>query len=363
LNSNHKTIEIKSINGDYLATFHPDHNSLLTSIKNISDSYFVVDSALPSIYPDLFLQFPKERVFEVVSDENTKSLSTVESISEWLIDRGASKSSHLIGIGGGVVQDLSTFVSHVFYRGIKWTFVPTTLLSQADSCIGAKCALNIQGHKNQIGVIHTPCAIEIFPGFLNSLPYSEIQSGYGEIAKLAVTGSKQFLVEFEDHLSRYGMVLSGIELLIEMSLMAKKDIIDLDEYETGLRRVLNYGHSFGHALESLTKNNVVHGDAVIIGMELINYLGLHWGITDLDFQVRMQNLFDANFSQITIEQNISALEWVQELNKDKKMKNGKMNFAIPVSQGDIRIVERNLDSDLVNLVGEYISGSPRFYTT
>lgn len=363
MNSNHKTIEIKSINGDYLAAFHSNQESLLDSIKNISDPYFVVDSALPSIYSDFFLQIPRERVLEVVSDEKTKSLSTVESISEWLIDRGASKSSHLIGIGGGVVQDLSTFVSHVFYRGIKWTFVPTTLLSQSDSCIGAKCALNIQGHKNQIGVIHTPCAIEIYPGFLNSLPYSEIQSGYGEIAKLAVTGSKQFLLEFEDHLSKYGMTLQGIQPMIEMSLLAKKDIIDLDEYETGLRRVLNYGHSFGHALESLTNNNIVHGDAVIIGMELINHLGLKWGITDLDFKVRMQSLFDANFSHITIKQNISASEWVHELNKDKKMKNGRMNFAIPVSQGDIRIVERNLDSDLVNLVGEYINGSPRFHTT
>ena len=360
---NHKTIEIKSINGNYIAAFHSNQKSLLNSIKHISDPYFLVDSALPSMYQDLFLQIPRERVFEVVSDEKTKGLSTVESISEWLINGGASKSSHLVGIGGGVVQDLATFVSHVFYRGIDWTFVPTTLLSQADSCIGAKCALNIQGHKNQIGVIHTPRAIEIFPGFLNSLPYSEIQSGYGEIAKLAVTGSKHFLVEFEDHLSEYGMALEGIQPLIKMSLVAKKDIIDLDEYETGLRRVLNYGHSFGHALESLTKNNIVHGDAVIIGMELINFLGLQWGITDLNFKDRMQNLFNVNFSHITINQSIDASEWVQELNKDKKMKNGKMNFAIPARQGDIRIVERNLDSDLVSLVGEYISGSPRFHTT
>ncbi len=362
MNTKHKSIEIKSINGDYIATFHSDAKSLLSSIQSIDDAFFIVDSSLHEFHPDIFTKIPKNRIYKVFSDEKTKSLSTVESISNWLIQLGASKSSHLVGIGGGIVQDLSTFVSHVYYRGIKWTFVPTTLLSQADSCIGAKCALNIQGHKNQIGVVHTPSAVEIYPEFLNSLPHSEIQSGYGEIAKLAITGSKQFLIEFENHLNNFGMSLKDIQKIIEMSLLAKKEIIDLDEYESDLRRVLNYGHSFGHALESLTDNQVIHGDAVVIGMELINFLGLKWGITDLEFKTRMENLFNKFYTHINIKKQINPIDWVDELRRDKKMKNGKMNFAIPVKLGLLQIVERDLDSELIRLVGEYINGSSRFYS-
>jgi 3-dehydroquinate synthase len=357
-----KKIEIKSINGNYVATFHSDAKTLLGAVHSIEDAYFLVDTYIYDLYREVFIEIPLERVYTVISDEKTKSLSTVESISNWLIQRGADKSSHLVGIGGGVVQDLATFVSHVYYRGIKWTFIPTTLLSQADSCIGAKCALNIQGHKNQVGVVHTPSSVEIYPNFLHSLPYPEIQSGYGEIAKLSVTGGKQFLNEFENHLSDFGMGLEGIQGIIEMSLQAKKEVIDLDEYESDLRRVLNYGHSFGHAIESLTDNEIVHGDAVVIGMEIINFLGLKWGITDLDFKDRMQSLFNKHYSHIAIQQKIDPMHWVDELRRDKKMKKGKMNFAIPINIGLIQIVERDLDLELVQLVGEYINGSSRFYT-
>ena len=124
MTANHKTIEIKSINGNYIAAFHSNQKSLLNSIKHISDPYFLVDSALPSMYQDLFLQIPRERVFEVVSDEKTKGLSTVESISEWLINGGASKSSHLVGIGGGVVQDLATFVKSFPFRAMSTVTMP-----------------------------------------------------------------------------------------------------------------------------------------------------------------------------------------------------------------------------------------------
>ena len=357
-----ESIKVKSINGDYFATFHTSQNSLLSAISSKSDSFYLVDDSLFAIYPEIFSNIPIAYIYSLQANEINKSLQKVSEIAEWLIKSGATKSSHLYAIGGGVIQDLATFTSHIYYRGINWTFIPTTLLSQADSCIGAKCALNLNGHKNQLGVVHTPQAVEIFTGFLKSLPYSEIQSGFGEIAKLSITGPGEFFNEFTEKLRRDGISSQNLDSIIQLSLFSKKYIVDSDEYETDIRRVLNYGHSFGHALESLTQSQLVHGDAVVIGMELINFLGVKWGITDPHFALTFQNLLNKYFLHVKVSQKVDASSWVEELKHDKKMKDGKMNFAIPRGIGDIGIYTRDLDADLVLQVGEYIDGSPRFNT-
>jgi len=355
-------VEISSTNGNYFATFHDDIESLEKEIISKVDSFILIDEQVSKTYSNLMEIFPKERYFIVESNEENKSLSKVGEICNWLMNLEATKTSHLIAIGGGVIQDLATFCSHIYYRGIKWSYFPTTLLSQADSCIGAKCALNLNGHKNQLGVVHTPSAVEIYSGFLATLPFSEIQSGFGEIAKLAVTGENQFLKEFEEYLGKHGFSIEHIASLVRLSLVAKKYVIDQDEYESDLRRILNYGHSFGHALEALTKNSVVHGDAVVVGMDLINFIGFKLGITNREFYLEMKKLFDKHFNHIEIGKTISPEVWVNELKHDKKMQHGKMNFAIPVSTGDIRIYKMDLDQELINLVGDYIESSAYFHS-
>jgi 3-dehydroquinate synthase len=355
-----RDLEICSVNGNYYAYFHANIKDLLEVINAHEDVYVLIDSEISRLYPSLMSVLPQAKYFKVVSNEVNKSLLKVTEISEWLMDSGATKTTHLVGIGGGVVQDLSTFVSHIYYRGIDWTFIPTTLLSQADSCVGSKCALNLNGHKNQLGVVHTPKSVDIFPGFLETLPYSEIRSGFGEIAKLAVTGENQFLTEFKTYLRRHGVSTNNLEEIIYLSLNAKKYVIDQDEYESDLRRVLNYGHSFGHALESLTDNSIVHGDAVVVGMDIINFIGLRRQITDYAFYLEMSELFEEFFNHIRVKKSFDASRWVQELKHDKKMRHGKMNFAIPVRNGDIRIFKTELDDDLILLVGEYLETS-RFF--
>jgi len=357
---NESPIEISSINGNYLATFHTKIEDILELLSSKDDAYILIDQQISLKYKVIMSALPTDRYFVLESTEENKSLRKVAEVAEWMMNHGATKTSHLIGIGGGVVQDLATFVSHIYYRGINWTFVPTTLLSQADSCIGAKCALNLNGHKNQLGVVHTPSAVEIFTGFLDTLPFSEIQSGFGEIAKLAVTGNDHFLEDFVMFLSKDGFTTDGIERIIHSSLVAKKYVIDQDEYESDLRRILNYGHSFGHALESLTKNKIIHGDAVIVGMDVINFIGLRTGITNSDFYFEMKNLMGQYFGHIEVAQEIDAGTWVNELRHDKKMRHGKMNFAIPVSIGDIQIITMELDERLIELVGEYIEESNFF---
>jgi 3-dehydroquinate synthase len=360
---NPSPIEISSVNGNYFATFHTQIENILELLSSKNDVYVLIDQQISEKYQTLLSVIPADRYFVLESTEENKSLAKVEDVAEWMMNLGATKTSHLVGIGGGVVQDLATFVSHIYYRGIEWTFVPTTLLSQADSCIGAKCALNLNGHKNQLGVVHTPSAVEIFTGFLDTLPLSEIQSGFGEIAKLSVTGKDHFLKEFRLFLSQRGFSTDGIGGIIHASLLAKKYVIDQDEYESDLRRILNYGHSFGHALESLTNNKIIHGDAVIVGMDIINFIGRKMGITSQEFFLDMKDLMSQNFGHIVITQQINAVKWVNELKHDKKMRHGKMNFAIPVSVGDIQIFTMELDGALINLVGEYIEESNFFHSS
>jgi 3-dehydroquinate synthase len=334
---------IKSVNGDYEVKFL----SIADIVSNISsqdEHYLVVDK---NVYPILkqYNDLNNGRIFLIDALEENKNLSKVWEICAWLASENATKKAVLVGIGGGIVQDLTTFSAHIYFRGIDWVNIPTTLLSQADSCIGSKCALNLSGHKNQIGVIHTPRQILISTDFLSTLPRSEIESGFGEIAKLSVTGPNSFFEEFSKYLQENQKNLSEIGHLIRLSLLAKRAIIEEDEYESNLRRILNYGHTFGHAIESLTQTRVVHGDAVVMGMQIINQLGSIWGITSNQFMNNFDRHLYKYFSGLRLP-DISSKQFMSEISRDKKVQSKVIHLAIPANIGVIEIVPRKIDANL-----------------
>jgi 3-dehydroquinate synthase len=341
---------IKSSFEDYKVVRINTLNEISGQLENDPDLFLLVDRKIEQIYGQDLLTSLNVPKFLIDATETSKQLETVERICDWLMQNGATKTSTLVAIGGGVVQDLATFVSHIYYRGIRWIYMPSTVLSMADSCVGAKCALNLSGHKNQLGVIHAPRKIVIFPGFLATLPKPEVASGLGEILKLSVTGPGQFFEEFKSQ----ALNENKLEELIVASLLSKKIIIELDEMESDLRRILNYGHSFGHAIESLSNNEVTHGEAILFGMDLINYLGRTWGITNPDFEVVFRQAIQEIFPNVSIPKNISPGSLVNELKRDKKMSYGKMVFAVPTDVGDITLVTKELDQNLVEQVSDFI---------
>jgi 3-dehydroquinate synthase len=347
-------ITIYSSSAPYRLSLVESEREFIQHLGALDDIRIIIDSEVSKHFP--FIEEELDRpIFRIKSDESSKSLRTVESLCEWLIGTNSIKSTNLVAIGGGVVQDVATFVAHIYFRGLNLHLVPTTLLSQADSCLGSKCALNSRNSKNQIGVIHTPKSVLLYPQFLETLPKAEIRSGYGEILKLSITGPKQFFSEFEGYLRQHGIDKVPSTKIIMKSLSAKIPFIEADEYESDVRRVLNYGHSFGHALESLSSSQIVHGDAITVGMDLINYIGLRMGITEKAFQVRFRRIVEECFGHIKLPKNLSANEWVQELQRDKKMRNGVMNFAIPQREGSIIIQPQALDNWLINSVEEYLN--------
>lgn len=347
---------IRSRSHDYPVIAILDANQLVSSINKIPDAKIIVDSTIFEIYPDILNQLDADQLI-IASSESKKQLATVSEICEWLVAKNASKKTNLIGIGGGVIQDLCTFTANIFHRGIPYHLYPTTLLSQSDSCIGAKCALNTISGKNQLGVIYPPASVSIWPRFLESLKIKEIRSGYGEILKLSLTGENQFYQYFKSYIEHNGIDKIPETELIFKSLKAKKPIIEKDEYDNNLRRVLNFGHSFGHALETLSEHHIVHGDAIVVGMDLINFVGVKIGITPEEFAHQFRNIVYKYFSHITISKEIVARTWVQELMKDKKTTHNKINFAFVEDVGNIVIKSVELNEDLISIVEEYLRSS------
>jgi len=359
--SSQNDLVIKSIQGDYFVKFEDSINAAVERISlGENDYYLIIDSKVWEFHKESMKSLSKFPRLLIDVSESNKTLDQIGEITEWLVQQGATKSSSLIAIGGGMVQDLATFTAHIYYRGIKWIYVPTTLLSQSDSCIGAKCALNLLHFKNQLGVIHSPSLVIICSEFLSTLENLDYSSGYGEILKLSLTGKFEFYEDFKNHLAKNGFARKEVSELIWKSLKAKQNIVELDEYESDLRRILNYGHSFGHALESLTEHKIPHGAAIIFGMDLMNYLGTNWKITDPNFSEEFSDLARKYFVNYIIPKSVTPELLVSTLRTDKKMSNGKMNFAVAVKPGDIIIYNCALDQQLVDLVSKYFDDKPIF---
>lgn len=348
-------LQISSLQWDYPVSFHPTIAGGVEALGDLREAYVIVDAQVMALHGDeltgLTSRFP---TLTVEATEEAKSFTGVGRLINWLIEQRAVRSATLIAVGGGCIQDLVSFTAHIYYRGVNWVFLPTTVLSQADSCIGAKSGINVLPFKNQLGVLHSPRQVRICAEFLETLPDVEIASGYGEIVKLSVTSSQHFLELLESSLVDGGLRNPNLLELERASLAAKQEIIEEDEYETDLRRVLNYGHSFGHALEALASHQVPHGLGVLWGIDVINALGVRWGMTPGDLAERMYRLIQENFNY-TLPITPTAEELVDMIGRDKKVAHGRMHFAVLRGEGDLVIEPRALDSELTAQVREVLA--------
>ncbi len=346
---------IHSLQWNYEVQFAPTVTGALVPVLDPSlDVFAICDENVASLYAAQLAPLLDSRPSYIVpATEETKSLAGVAALVDWLMANRAVRSSILVAIGGGCIQDLVSFTAHLYYRGIAWIFLPTTVLSQSDSCIGAKSGINVLPYKNQLGVLHSPRRIMISTEFVGTLPDVEVASGYGEIVKLAVTSSRHFLPLLESALANGGIRNPRLLDLTRASLAAKQEIIEEDEYEADLRRILNYGHSFGHALEAITGHKVPHGLGVLWGIEVINWLGVRWGVTSPRLADRLSVLIRANFGY-TLPVTPTADALIGMLSRDKKVANGKMHFAVLVDEGSFLMLAKELGDELRDLVTEFL---------
>lgn len=348
-------LRIKSKQGDYEVEFCDALDFSHFSLNRKESEYFVLaDNSVWNLFSHKLIALDGFPIYLIDSNEESKTLEGVNNFAKWLINNRANKSSTILAIGGGIVQDLATFTAHIFKRGIKWEYFPTTLLSQSDSCIGAKCGINLMPYKNQLGVMHSPKKVWIASEFLETLDDETLMSGFGEILKLSLTPPYRFYSELKTELFKNGINRERTPVWVSKSLRAKQAIIESDEYENDLRRILNYGHSFGHALEAVSENKVSHGYGVLFGIDLINYLANRWGILEKEIYLDIRTTIQSNFSTNFLPAGLTATMLIDALKTDKKISSGFMNFAIMNNSWELVIEPKVINNELQNLVENYL---------
>lgn len=245
-------------------------NDLHTALLNITNRYEQVCIVKDQII-DLSLPFP---ALELAVNEADKSLETITLIWDFFFENNLTRKDLVIAVGGGVLTDLAGFAAATYKRGVNYINIPTTLLSMVDASSGGKTGFNYHGLKNSIGAFYPPVETLFWPGWLNTLPAKQFLSGFGEMLKTGLIENTGLLW---DGLLRYDldtMPIEEITPLIEQCTAVKENIVQADPHEAGLRKVLNLGHTFGHALEELSLGSMPHGFAVLYGLIAELYLSV-----------------------------------------------------------------------------------------
>lgn len=223
----------------------------------------VTDEGVPEEYAETLAAQCKTAVTVTVSQgEDSKSIKVYEMLLMKMLENGFTRKDAVVAVGGGVCGDLAGFVAASFMRGVDFYNIPTTVLSQVDSSIGGKVAVNLGGIKNIVGAFYQPKAVLVDPDTLKTLPDRQISAGLAEAVKMAVNFDKELFERIETQENPMD-IIDGI---IEGSLLIKKRVVEADEKESGLRKVLNFGHTVGHAIESVAKGELYHGECVALGM-------------------------------------------------------------------------------------------------
>lgn len=349
-----ENLVVQSGQGNYSVKFVPSVETLGLELEKDPPSVIVIDQKVAGLYQkalaDLLNAFP---VLQLTATEDEKTLQGVDKVYAFLVKNQCNRQSSILTIGGGIIQDIVAFAAHTYFRGIHWRFVPTTLLSMSDSCIGAKFGVNYQGFKNQIGGFHSPSEILICSAFLPTLSDRDVRSGYGEIAKLLLIGSQDLFDDFIRALDSTPLLIPSIDLFIYHSLKVKQSVIEVDEYEKNWRRILNYGHTFGHALESWAEYEIPHGLAVAWGMDLVNYLAIKMDLLDPETELSIHIALDRHF-HYHLSQPIDAAHLVNAVRRDKKADSRAINLAVLRRPGQLEVIPVPIDDHLTNLVAEYL---------
>ena len=313
-------ISIHSNVRDYSVTFQADGN-FIRSFSRFPERLFVIDENVWKYHRHGVLgDIPEtERLLFAVSEER-KNLNSVMELYDQLMSRSAKKNMTLISIGGGIVQDITGFVASTLYRGLNWIFVPTTLLAQADSCIGSKTSLNYKSFKNVVGTFYPPAEVHIYAPFLTTLDNADFLSGLGEVVKLHIMGGAKSTKELIDRLPL--LMLREPESLMQIiraSLAIKQEYMTGDEFDTGRRNLLNYGHCFGHALETASGYAIPHGQAVVMGMIFANSVSVNRGMLRPETgEWLLRELLLTSLSVPLREEYFDARELLQSMKQDKK---------------------------------------------
>ena len=301
-------------------------NPFLEKIEKEKDSvFFVIDSALKNFdkYKSLF---KNREIFYFTATEENKNLDSVKEILKFLVDKGADRKSFLIAVGGGITLDVAGFAASIYMRGIDFGFLPTTLLAMVDASIGGKNGVNFYNFKNYVGTFNHPSFIAVSPEFLDTLEKKEFNVGMAEVIKysaIAKPDLMDFLISKPDQIKNRDK--KALNYIIEQSVKTKVEVVENDFKESGLRKILNFGHTLGHALERLKK--VSHGEGVAAGMVFASFVSMKKGyLPEHEFNSIVEVISQFDLPVFVKEVSIEGL--MKGIAGDKKKKGNSVDFVL-----------------------------------
>jgi 3-dehydroquinate synthase len=332
-------IDISSGRFDQFATV------IRQQIEDLSHAVVIADEAVDGQWAEPLatgLQNADLRVSKttVPSGEPSKSIQQFEQLLQWLLQQNADRRSVVIAVGGGVIGDLAGYVAASFTRGIRFVQVPTTLLAMVDSSVGGKTGINLPDAKNMVGAFWQPALVLIDTDVLSTLPDRIYCSGLAEVIKYGVIEDAEFFAWLEANVA--GLVNRDDEAMryaIQQSCQCKADVVGEDERETsGRRAILNYGHTFAHAIEATAGYGaLLHGEAVSIGMQMAARLAVDVGMAQPDLLSRQTKVLEACHLPVSLE-TADASELLPVMMRDKKVAHGKLRFVLPTDIGNVDLV-------------------------
>jgi 3-dehydroquinate synthase len=259
-----------------------DAGAWVERVAREAQAFTVVDENVLRLYGEGPLRpMTAAGVVPLPVSEERKTFDSVAGLADLATRFAAKRNVLLVSVGGGITQDLTGFLASTLYRGVRWIYVPTTLLAMADSCIGGKTSLNLEGHKNLLGTIYPPERVIVQTSFVETLSEDDYLSGLGEVVKLHLLGGARATARLREELpALLGRKAGAVRGAVAGSLAIKRDYIEDDEFDRGRRNLLNFGHCFGHALETTTGFAIPHGQAVTIGMLLADAVAVERGLLD-----------------------------------------------------------------------------------
>ena len=333
-------LHIDCADGDYDILISPDPQSTVWQLPG--KALLVCDSNVEKLYrEEAERRFSPAATFVFPAGEEHKTIDTVMALCRRAAELKLDRKCTFIALGGGVTGDLTGFAAAIYLRGVGVMQVPTTLLAMVDSSVGGKTAVDIPEGKNLVGAFHQPCRVVIDPGFLATLPGRELKNGLAEVVKTAVLGDAELFSLLEKSAGRLlekplDKTLCGE--IIRRSCQVKAAIVAADAHEHGCRAFLNYGHTFGHALELLSNFRLAHGEGVALGMLVAAKLAVRLGICSAETEARQRALL-GKLGEPAKLPAVSAEAWFAAMRGDKKARDGRVVFVLPERIGRVRIVD------------------------
>ncbi|MDY3917264.1 MAG: AroB-related putative sugar phosphate phospholyase (cyclizing) [Selenomonadaceae bacterium] len=311
----------------------------LAALAQKPETFFVFDRKVYELYRQELPDFDESRLVLIDADEEKKNIDTALAICEKMTALPSKRNTHLISVGGGITQDITGFVATSLYRGIPWTFYPSTLLAACDSCIGGKSSLNYKGFKNLLGSFYPPDNICIYPQFFHTLSLRDYESGLGEVVKFNVIAGQEAFAGIERDIDAIlAHDYSKLLTYVQTSLAFKKRFIEEDEFDRGIRVLLNFAHTFGHAYEVASHYAIPHGSAVAMGMITANAVSAQRGWLVAPVMRRIEAVCRKILTCVTIESSWFTMDTLlAAIHKDKKQTSKDITAVLMDAEGKLQV--------------------------